>query len=81
MKDEKNKAYQIMYVGAEIEQEVMWCYLEVEKVKKLKSIHIKNSILHEVWPDQENLIHFRAFNKVKSARLLNGEDTKEFSWD
>ena len=79
--DEKDKEYELNWVGAEIEEDVIWCYIEVEKVKKLKQVKVLNSILHEVWGDQENLVHFRAFDDVKSARLFRGEDTKVFDWE
>ena len=78
--DEKGKPYELNYLGAEIEEDVMWCYIEIEKVKKLRQVKISNSILHEVWADQENLVHFRAFDKVKSARLFKGEEAKVFKW-
>jgi hypothetical protein len=79
--DEKGREYSLSYVGSEIEEDVMWCYLEIEKVKKFKQIKMRNSLLHEVWSDQENLVHFRAFEQVKSARLVRGEDTATFSWE
>lgn len=79
--DEKGKLFELNYLGAEIEEDVMWCYIEVEKVKRLKQIKISSTILHEVWGDQENLVHFRAFGKVKSARLFTGEATKVFDWE
>lgn len=69
------------YVGAEIEDDVMWIYVEVEKVKKLKTIIVQNSLLTETYDDQENLIHFRAFNKVKSARMYKGAEQKVFDWE
>ncbi|MBC6401901.1 MAG: hypothetical protein GDA51_09640 [Ekhidna sp.] len=78
--DEKGKPYELNYIGAEIEDDVMWCYIEIEKVKTLKQVKISNSILHEVWADQENLLHFRAFGRVKSARLFKGNETKVFEW-
>lgn len=81
LKDEKGRKYELNYIGAEIEEDVMWCYLEVEKVRKLESVTVTNKILHEVWADQENLVHFRAFDGVKSARLFRGEETKLFSWE
>ena len=80
LEDEKGRIYELNYLGAEIEDDVMWCYLEVEKVKKVKSITVTNTVLHEVWEDQENLVHFRAFGDVKSARLYVGEETKLFDW-
>lgn len=79
--DEKGKPFELSYVGAEIEEDVMWCYIEIEKVKKLKKVTIQNKVLHEVWADQENLIHFRAFGDVQSARLFKGEDTEVFEWE
>ncbi len=69
------------YIGAEMEDDVMWTYVEIEKVKKLKSITIWNSILTETYDDQENIIHFRAFDKVKSARLHRGSEQKVFVWE
>ncbi|MEP1034246.1 DUF6702 family protein [Ekhidna sp.] len=78
--DEKDREYELNWIGAEKEDDVMWCYIEIEKVKKLERIKVWNSILHEVWGDQENLVHFRAFEKVKSARLYKGEDTEIFEW-
>ena len=80
MWDSKNKMYDIKYIGAEIENDVMWTYLEIEKVKKLKRIKIHNSVLHEIWGSQENLIHFRAFDEVQSIRLYKGESEAVFTW-
>mgnify|MGYP001799664903 CR=1 FL=1 len=79
--DEKGNLMQLNYSGAEIEEYVMYCYLEIEKVKKLKQYKIQNSLLHEVWDDQENIIHFRAFGDVKSERLFKDENVKEFDWE
>ena len=80
-KDQKGRKYPISYVGAEIEEDVMWCYLEIEKVKKLSRIEVTNEVITEVWSDQENLVHFRAFEKVKSARLYKGESSTVFEWE
>lgn len=79
--DGRKRPYELKYVGAEMEGDVMWCYLEVEKVRKLSEVEVSNRILHEVWEDQENLVHFRAFGGVQSARLYRGEDRYVFSWE
>lgn len=78
--DEKGKAFELSYLGAEIEDDVVWCYLEVEKVKKLKTVKVRNSTLTEAFSDQENLIHFRVGEKVKSERLYLGEESAVFDW-
>lgn len=72
---------ELTYVGAEIEDDVMWTYLEVEKVKRLKKIKVWNGLLTSKFDDQENIVHFRAFEKVKSARLYKGDEEKVFDWE
>ncbi|MFK7951758.1 MAG: DUF6702 family protein [Ekhidna sp.] len=69
------------YIGAEIEEDVMWVYLEIEKVKKLKTVKVLNSLLMESFSDQENMVHFRAFDKVKSERIRKGNLVRVFDWD
>lgn len=78
--DAKDREYELNWIGAEKEDDVMWCYIEIEKVKKLEQVKVWNSVLHEVYGDQENLVHFRAFGDVKSARLYKGEETQVFDW-
>ncbi|MEQ9402200.1 MAG: hypothetical protein RIM99_01335 [Cyclobacteriaceae bacterium] len=70
-----------VYIGAEIEDDVMWTYVEIEKVKKLKTIKVWNSLLTEKFSDQENIIHFRAFGEVQSARLYKNEEAETFVWE
>lgn len=69
------------YLGAEKEDEVMWAYVEIEKVKKLKTITVWNSLLTETFDDQENIMHFRAYEKVKSERFFKGAEQKVFTWE
>ncbi len=78
--DEKKRA-EVNYVGAEIDNDVMWVYLEIEKVKKLRTLTITNSILLDTFEDQENIIHFRAFDKVKSTRLTKKKKQELFVWE
>ncbi|MEM9894815.1 MAG: DUF6702 family protein [Bacteroidota bacterium] len=79
--DYREKEFQLQYLGAEIEEDVVWAYLEIEKVKKLRKITITNTVLLETYSDQENLVHFRAFEKVKSARLGVDKYSETFAWD
>ncbi len=72
---------EMRYVGAEIEKDVVWCYAEVEKVKKLKKIIIRNTLLTETFQNQENIVHFRAYDKVKSARLYLDANKEVFDWE
>jgi hypothetical protein len=51
------------------------CYLEVENVKKFKTIEISNSVIQETHEDQSNLVHVTYKGVVKSLRLVRDKPT------
>jgi len=65
--NDKDKAFQ--YLGHEIEGDAFYCYLEVEKVKKLKSIKVINHILIDHFDDQTNIVHVKVSGKNRSMKL------------
>jgi hypothetical protein len=64
------KALPLVYLGNEIELDdnVMWCYFEAEKVKSFGSFKVMNDLLTEKFSDQENIIHFKSASGTKSER-------------
>jgi hypothetical protein len=69
--NEKSSDY--TFLGAEIENDVMWCYLEVSNVKQLKTFELENAVLTEAFDDQMNLVHVTVAGKTKSLRLRQNE--------
>jgi hypothetical protein len=65
-----NKPQKLRYLGHEIEDAAIICYIEIEKVKKFKTIEVLNNIIHETHEDQSNLVHVTYKGAVKSLRLL-----------
>jgi hypothetical protein len=63
------KAQVIKYLGHERDHEAFIFYIEVEKVKKWKSIQVQNSIITEIYDDQSNLVHVTVAETVRSLRL------------
>lgn len=59
----------IKYLGHERDHEAFVFYIEVEKVKKWKSIQVQNSIITEIYDDQSNLVHVTVAEMVRSLRL------------
>ena len=59
----------IKYLGHERDHEAMIFYIEVDKVKKWKSIQVQNSIITEIYDDQSNLVHVTLAEMVRSLRL------------
>ncbi|MCB0409173.1 MAG: hypothetical protein KDD29_03080 [Flavobacteriales bacterium] len=68
------------FVGKEVgNDDFIYCYLESEKIKKFKSLEIKNTLLIEVFPAQENIVyltiadkkHSFSYNKEKTNQTIN----------
>jgi hypothetical protein len=57
------------YLGHELEDGAMYCYIEIEDIKKLKSLSVKNTLLIETFDDQVNLVHVKVNGKIKSLKL------------
>jgi len=63
------------YLGHELEDGAMYCYIEIEDVKKLKSLLVTSTLLIDAFDDQVNLVHVKVDGKIKSLKL----DKKNFS--
>lgn len=63
------KIQQGNFLGSEIEEDALWCYIEFEGVRKIKSIEITSTVLLESFEDQANIIHFKANEFEKSTKL------------
>ncbi|HBH25231.1 MAG TPA: hypothetical protein DDY13_17660 [Cytophagales bacterium] len=63
----------LKYVGAEIEEDVIWCYFTISPVRSMRQIEMKNTILFELFDDQSNLVHFNFNDKTKSFNLNKNE--------
>ncbi len=62
------------FIGKDFDgYDIVYCYFEVEKVKKIKSIDIKNTTLMELFPEQENIIQLDINDSKKSMKLNKRE--------
>ena len=70
----------LSFVGAESEADVMYCYVEMTNVKKVKSLYVENKILMKEFDDQTNVVRFNKDGQTTSARLTSDEliFSKEF---
>lgn len=63
------------YLGAEIEADALWLYIEVENVQEFNEIDLTYKPLTEVFDDQQNLVHFKIAGDKKSF-ILSKEKTQ-----
>jgi len=59
------------FLSQENENNVLICYLRIKDISKINSVEIENSILTEVYPEQQNIIQFNNNGKKQSLLLTN----------
>ncbi len=71
-----NKPARPEFIGFEIEEDVVWCYLEVKEVGNLKDLTLNYRVLHETYDDQINLTHINYLGQIKSLRFSKGSTSR-----
>jgi len=75
------KPQKINFLGLETEDVAFVCYLEIENVKKVKSLEVFNDTITEVHDDQSNLVHVTYKSPIKSARLMRDKPSEVFKFE
>lgn len=65
----------MVFIGAESEDDIMYCYIELPKVEKLQSIHILNTILMDKFEDQINMVHIYRGEETTSTKFSKSNTT------
>ena len=67
------------YIGKENSEDLLgvWIYLEIENLEHIQNVEINNSILTEVFDDQQNLIQIKGPGGRRGMMILNKEKTTE----
>jgi len=73
-----NKVIKLNYLGSEIENDAIWCYLESNDIDTVENIQITSKILLDIYDDQMNLVHFEEKDKIKSFQLYADNETGRF---
>ena len=68
------------FLGYEFEEGVVWCYMEIGKVRNLKKLDVRYTVLFDTFDDQFNLLNLKRAGKIHSLRFSNSnpEGTLEF---
>lgn len=65
--DDKAMAQKI--VGAELEADVLWVYMEINDIPEtFESLHITNTVLMEIFTDQVNIVNYFGDKKQSTAK-------------
>lgn len=69
------------FLGFEIEDMAMWCYLEVRDVEKVKNIRVRNTVLINTYDDQVNIVHVDYHDQVKSVKFTKNKLIGEMQFE
>lgn len=75
------KPQKIKYLGHERDGDAFIFYIEVENVKKWKTIQVMNDIIMETHDDQSNLINVTVRGTVRSLRLTRSKPVDKLTFD
>jgi len=69
------------WVGKELESENLYCYLQVQGVDSLGTLSVSNTLLQDVFLEQQNIVHLEAVGKpVRSHTFIRGAEAFTFVW-
>ena len=63
------KPVQLSFVGYEKEDVVVYSYLQVDNISSVSKVNIVNTIMHDMFDDQVNIIHVIVKGERKSTKL------------
>lgn len=67
------RATKPIFLGYEMEDLAMWCYLEITDVAAIEQIAVENAILTESFDDQVNIVHVAYKGATKSMKLASNK--------
>ncbi len=75
------KTQKMKLLGHEAEDAALVCYIEIENVKKFKTMEVFNDVIIETHNDQSNLVHVTYKGPIKSARLMREKTVEIFTFE
>jgi len=70
-----NELKKFNFLGKEYEDDIVFCYLEIENVSKIKDFKITNNLFFDVFDEQQNIIKTN-INSEKESFVLTSQKNK-----
>lgn len=69
------------WIGKELDGETLYCYLQVEDVATPSGLMVSNTLLQEVFAEQQNLVHVDGEKlPTRSHTFIKGSSPHAFTW-
>lgn len=70
-----DQSMDFIFLGKRYDEDIVYCYLEIEGVESVESITIVNDILYDLYEEQENIVRTKINSKSKSFILTRSRNT------
>lgn len=64
--NQNDAALKYKFIGFELENDIIWLYLESEIDLKIRDLTISNSVITNLYEDQKNIVNFKYNKKTQS---------------
>lgn len=69
------------WVGKELDGETLYCYLQVEGIASPKDLLVQNTLLQDLFAEQQNLVHVEGEKlPTRSHTFIAGSSPHRFTW-
>jgi hypothetical protein len=69
------------WVGKELDGETLYCYLQVEGIASPKGLLLRNTLLQDLFSEQQNLVHVEGEKMpTRSHTFVRGSGPHTFTW-
>lgn len=78
---QKDQQLMWKWIGKELDGETLYCYLQVEGVPTPNDLTVSNTLLQDVFTDQQNLVHVEGDDiATRSHTYILGSRAHTFTW-
>ena len=74
------KDYMMDFIGYEQQEECIVAYFQIDNIKSVKKLVVRDNILYEYKKEQMSLLHVTVMGKRNSTKLLNPEELAVFNF-
>lgn len=68
------------WVGREMEGENLFCYMQVGRVNTANDLTVSNSLLQDVFAEQDNIVHLETEGRTLTFHFVLGTPMHTFTW-
>ena len=69
------------WIGKELDGETLYCYLQVEGIATPNDLMVSNTLLQDVFAEQQNLVHVEGEKlPTRSHTFIRGSTPHTFAW-